>query len=283
LSLAESDLLSNRLAEAKAMFDELRLSEKSDATVRERATFQLIVIALEQRQWEDVTKLGQDFTTAFPQSGSLPYVKYALAEATLANPKATTEQLENLLTNIAALIPQLPTDSAEWAPRLWVLAAEAQFRLKRYDDIAATVADFKQKQAENPLTYQVEEVLGRALKQQARFDEARATLERVVDDEAAFRTETAAKSQFLIAETWFLQEKWKEALLAYQKVYASYAYPEWQSAALLQSGKCDEQMGNLKDAIASYDRMISEFPKSTHLEEARMRLMQAKLKTGTTP
>ncbi|OYW18658.1 MAG: hypothetical protein B7Z55_10215, partial [Planctomycetales bacterium 12-60-4] len=251
LSLAESDLFANRLNDARKSFEELLASPKSDAAVRERAHYQLLVLALEQRRWTDVVNLGTEYRRTFPESPSLGYVDYAAAEAILVDPVVPVERLEPLLTVLSKMTEKLPPDSEAWAPRLWVLAAEAQFRLKRYDDITLTVADLKKQLPESKLVYQAEEVLGRALKQQAKFPEAREALERVIADPAAFRTETAAKSQFLIAETWYLQEKWKEAFLAYQKVYASYAYPDWQAAALLQSGKCDEQLGHTKEAITS--------------------------------
>ncbi|MDZ4684776.1 MAG: tetratricopeptide repeat protein, partial [Planctomycetaceae bacterium] len=110
--------------------------------------------------------------------------------------------------------------------------------------------------------------------------EAREALARVIADPKAYRTETAAKSQFLIAETYFLQEKWQDAFLAYQKVYASYAYPEWQSAALMQSGKCDEQLGHWKEAAATFAQLIQEFPQSPFVEDARKRQQQAKQRAG---
>jgi TolA-binding protein len=128
--------------------------------------------------------------------------------------------------------------------------------------------------------YQVEEVVGRSYKQQANFPEARSAFQRVLADKQAFRTATAAKSQFLIAETYFLEEKWEDAFLAYQKVYASYDLPEWQSMALLQSGKCDEQLKRWKEAAKTYEQMIQEFPKSEHVNEAQQRLEAAKNKAG---
>ena len=280
LSLAESDLIAGRFDAARAAFEQLRTGANSEPAVKERAHFQLLVLALEQRRWSDVQQLSTSFAADFPQSPSVGYARYTAAEAVLADPAASNEQLESVLKQLAELMQSLPADSQAWAPRLWVLAAEAQFRLKRYDDVALTVADLQKKLPQSPLRYQADEVLGRSYKQMAKFDEARKVLEQVLSNEAAFRTETAAKSQFLIAETWFLQEKWKEAFLAYQKVYGSYAFPEWQSAALLQSAKCDEQLGQLKEAIATYDRLIAEFPQSTHVEEARRRLEQAKLKSG---
>src|SRR5581483_8995985 len=106
--------------------------------------------------------------------------------------------------------------------------------------------------------------------------EAREAFERVIADPAAFRTETAAKAQFLIGETCLLEEKWNDAFLAYQKVYASYDFPVWQSEALLQSAKCDEQQGQWTEAAKTYERLLSEFPNSPRGEEAKKRLEAAR-------
>lgn len=279
LSLAESDLIANKLEAAQQSFEQLWKSPKSDDLVRERALYQLVVLALDTRRWSDVLTLTSEFRTAFPQSPSGHYVEYAATEAVLADPQAKPDQLESVLKQLASMT-QAPVTDDPWLPRVWVLAAEAQFRLKRYDEVATTVADLKRKLPEAPLNYQADEILGRTLKQQARFPEAREALERVVAAPAAFRTETAAKSQFLIAETWLLQEKWKDAFLAYQKVYASYAYPEWQAAALLQSGVCDERLGNWKDAAATYQRLLAEFPNSMHVDEARKKLAEVQKRIG---
>jgi TolA-binding protein len=281
LSLAESELIADRREAARAAFESLRADPKSDAGVRERAHYQLLVIALEEARWADVLTLGAEFRQSYPASPTLAYVDYAAAESVLADPKASNERLEQLIPRLQGMMAKLPVDSEGWAPRLWVLSAETLFRLKRYDEVAPLLEDLRTKLPTSTLMYQVEEVLGRCYKQQAKFPEARTALERVLADPAAFGTETAAKSQYLIAETWFLQEKWKEAFLAYQKVYASYKFPEWQAAALLQSGLCDENLKQPADAIQSYDQLITEFPASTHVAEATRRKAMLQSRTGT--
>ena len=61
------------------------------------------------------------------------------------------------------------------------------------------------------------------------------------------------------------------------KVYSSYAtYPDWQAAAMLQAGKCDEQQGQWKDAVQTYEQLIAEFPQSTHVADARKRQEMAR-------
>ncbi|MBS0203388.1 MAG: tetratricopeptide repeat protein [Planctomycetes bacterium] len=277
LSLAESDLLAEKLDAARKTFEELLASDKSDAEVKERSLYQLLVLAVEQQRWADVRQLAERLTTDFPKSRQRWYATYSVAESILANQKATEPELEiarERLTSLRKELENPEVNAFAWYDRVWVLLAELAFRQKKYDELEATVADLRQRPNKSPFLYQAEEVLGRGYKQQAppKFDEARKAFERVVADPIADRTETAAKSQFLIGETLFLQEQWAEAFLAYQKVVANYKFPEWQSAALLQSGKCDEQQQQWKEAAATYRLLIKDYPKSMHTDDARQRL-----------
>ena len=84
----------------------------------------------------------------------------------------------------------------------------------------------------------------------------------------------------MIGETYFFQEKWEAASIAYQKVYSNYKFPEWQAAALLSSGKCDEAQNEWKLAAGSYKLLLKEFPESALAEEARKRLEAAQKRAG---
>jgi TolA-binding protein len=277
LSLAESDLLAERLEPARTALEALVVSERSDAEVKERAQFQLIVLSLDQQKWIEVRERAGKYLADHPAAADRPYVAYCRLEAQLADPLAPSEEVEKVLKELAEQIAApTPATVPAWYPRLWVLQAEGLFRLKKYADIGKTLADFQQKLPQAPLAYQLEEVVGRAYKQQAEWDKAREAFARVIADPAAFRTETAAKSQFLIGETYLLQENWAEAFLAYQKVYASYAFPEWQAEALLQSGKCDEQQGQWAEAAKTYRRLLDEFPNYARSAEAKQRLDEAR-------
>ena len=285
LSLAESDLLAERLDVARKTFEELLASNKSDAEVKERALYQLLVLAVEQQRWADVRQLAERLTTDFPNSRQRWYATYSIAESILANLKATEPELEIARERLNSLRKEHENPDVKsfaWFDRTWVLLAEVAFRQKKYDELEATVTELRAKPNKSAFLYQAEEVLGRGYKQQAppKFDEARKAFERVVSDPVAERTETAAKSQFLIGETLFLQEQWAEAFLAYQKVVANYNFPEWQSAALLQSGKCDEQQQQWKEAAATYRLLIKDYPKSTHADDAKQRLDVVTKKLG---
>ncbi len=285
LSLAESDLIADKLEAARKAFEELVASDKSDSEVKERSLYQLIVLAVEQQRWADVRTLAEQLPTQFPNSVHRWYAAYSVAEAILSNVKAGEPDLEvarQRLTTLRGEKDNAAVNVLPWFDRVWVLLAETNFRQKKYAELEPIVAELRQRPMKSPFLHQAEEVLGRGFKQQAppKFDEARMAFERVVADPAAFRTETAAKSQFLIGETFFLQEKWPEAFIAYQKVFNNYEFPDWQAAALLQSGKCDEQQQQWKEAAATYKLLLEKFPKSMHIDEAKLRLDAATKRLG---
>jgi len=284
LSLAESDLVNDKLESAQQAFEGLLAAEASDADVKERSLYQLIVLAVDQQRWADVGTLSDRLAKSFPESPHLAYARYGLAEAVVNAAKATEAEVAAAKQQLDAVMASAPEKFAKdsFLGRVWVLAAELTNREKRYEDVFKLTEQFKQAHADSIFIYQLEEIVGRSYKQQADFPQARAAFERVIADPLAFRTATAAKSQFLIAETHFLEMKWEEAFLEYQKVYTSYDLPEWQAAALLQSAKCDEQLKQWKEAAATYSQLIEEFPQSEHIPDAQQRLDVARKKANGT-
>jgi outer membrane protein assembly factor BamD (BamD/ComL family) len=281
LNLGESDLLADRLDAAQATFLALLTDPRADPQVQERALYQLVVLNLTRQAWIDVRQHARQFLDRYPDSSARPYVRYALAESLLAPAQAPAADLEAARQQVEQqLAAPAPPDAGEWYPRLYVLLGETHFREKHYAEVEAAARALREKFPQSKVLYQMDELRGRAFKQQAQFEQARAALNQVLADPQAFRTETAAKSQLLIAETYFLEENWKEAFLAYQKVYASYDFPVWRAAALLQSGQCDEKLGQWRDAVNSYQQLISEFPTSEHVAEAQRRLEAAKPRAG---
>jgi cellulose synthase operon protein C len=276
LSLAESELIANRIPTAKSEFEALRDSPQSDGSVKERASYQLLVIAVSEADWPAVLRLAQRFVSDFPASPQRPYAEYCGIEAVLTAPQSASDALAAAQVRVAELVQQpMPAGSESWYPRLWVLQAEAYLRQKKYAEVEQTATEMRSRFAASPLLHQMEEIVGRSLKQQGQLTEARAAFERVLNDSNAYGTETAAKAQFLLGETYFLQEKWQDAFLAYQKVYASYDFPVWKAASLLQAGQCDEQLEQWPDAAKTYRKLITEFPESEHVPEARKRLEAA--------
>ena len=110
------------------------------------------------------------------------------------------------------------------------------------------------------------------LPSQADFAAAREHYARVIRSEHAGKSETAAMAQWMVGESYFHQENYRAALAEYLRVEILYAYPRWQAAALLQAGKCQERLGQWKEAAQTYARLVKVYPKSDVVADAASRL-----------
>ncbi len=131
--------------------------------------------------------------------------------------------------------------------------------------IATDFPDFEQQ-------YEVDYLLGRCLANQADFEGARKAYNRVIRSPTGAKTETAAMAQWMIGETFFHQKNYEAALREYSRLEILYAYPTWQAGALLQAGKCQQLLGERKDAADLYRRIVKDYPDTTFAEQAKQRL-----------
>jgi TolA-binding protein len=90
-------------------------------------------------------------------------------------------------------------------------------------------------------------------------------------------------AQWMIGETYYHQKNYKAALREFLRVEILYAYPAWQAAALLEAGKCHEHLGEWKQAVALYGRLLKDFPNSELTDEAERRLNAAREKVAGSP
>lgn len=107
----------------------------------------------------------------------------------------------------------------------------------------------------------------------ARLDEARDLLAVI-----ARATETAAelrpRAQWLIGETYFLQQKYAAAIDAYRRVDTLDATGQWAALALLQAGKSFEKLARPREAATCYTALLTRFADLPHANHARTRLAQ---------
>ena len=104
-----------------------------------------------------------------------------------------------------------------------------------------------------------------------RFDESRALLEQVVrgsETSPALR----GRAQWLIGESYFLQEEFAQAIQAYRVVEGIDSSGTWTAAALVQAGKSFEQLGRTREAAVCYWNLVNRFGDSVHARVAQNRL-----------
>lgn len=257
LSLAESDLVAGRLDEARRQFVALSDDPKAEDSVRQRSFFQRMQIESEGKRWDELRQVCEAYRAQFPE-GSYRFDarwKHAEADFEAGAYAVALEQLQQLKNER----DDETLRRATWLPQVWLRIAEAQYRLKDQPAVVATLADFNQAHPDSPLQYVASEILGRSLMAQARYPEAREAFERVIQDSHGKSTETAAKSQFMIADTYVHQKNFEAALKEFLKVEILYKFPEWQAPALYQAGVCQEALGQWKEAGRTYDEILKNY------------------------
>jgi cellulose synthase operon protein C len=269
LFLAELDLVDGKSGAAEKVFREVLADPKADQKIREDGLSRLIAVAADKEEWTSVRQLAEKFLTQFANSSNAPLVRLNLSAAQLGLKDPAVA--EKTLTDLKRQFAESASDPPEWAARIWILLAEAEYQQKKYAEVENTVDDLRQRMPKSPVFYQAEEVLGRSYKNQAQWEKAIAAFQRVIDERAGAEDVTAAKSRLMIAECWFLQKKYNQARTDYLKVL-TYNKPEWAAPALFQAGLCAEALKERDDAEKSYRSVIGDYPQTKFAEEAKKRL-----------
>lgn len=272
LSLAESALFAGNVDEAKVGFETLLNDDKTPEAVRERALSLLVSLAAEAGDWKNTESLAQTFVTQYPQGRDRPIVLYQLGESLLHQNQP--EKAVEILSQVEALRDEPVVRSEPWFPRVQILLAEAAFQKKEYDTAVDYLKTVQSLEPQPKYGYLADELLGRIYKNQAKFDEARKAFQAVLDDPNARRTATAARAQYEIAQTYFLQQRWEEARTEAFKVYTLYKFPEWQAPALYMTALSDEALGEKDKAIAAFHDVVNEFPQTEYARQAQDKLKE---------
>jgi TolA-binding protein len=224
-------------------------------------------IAAAQNEWPRTKAPLDRLLAEFPESPIVPLARYLLAEAAYREAdfdraaeafRELAESTQGRGDNWVAMIP---------LRRAQILARNKQWHdaLEMASQIETDFPDFEQQ-------YEVDYVIGRCHASLGNFDDARAAYRRVVKSEEGGKTETAAKAQWMIGETFFHQKNYESALREYLRVEILYAYPTWQAAAVFEAAKCHENLGEPKQAAELYAKVVKSYPDSPLVKDAAQRL-----------
>ncbi len=228
-------------------------------------------VLLERQQWNALDEVMQRLVDQVPDSHLRLAAEYYQIEASFRQENfAETEQ------RCRRLIPSLRDVQQDWVSVVSLRLAQSLASQDKWDEAQAIAADLKRQDVVFAESYEADYLLGRCLARRADFDGARKQYRLVLQAPLASKTETAAMSQWMIGETFFHQKQYAAALREYLRVEILYAYPTWQSAALLQAAKCYEHLGEWSEAVGLYQRLVTEYPNSTFTAEAVKRLPLAK-------
>ncbi len=249
------------------------VAEGSKASPRllQSALYRLARTQAETADWAGASKTLDRLTTDFPDGPFRREARFLRAEVALESGDPATS--ETLLSALASE-PAEPNDPPGFALALRRRRVQALLALKRWKDVVETAEAIKAEAPDDPRNSEVDYARGRALQQLARFDDARAAYQGVVD--ARKGGDLAARAQLMIGETYFHQKDYHEAIRQFLKVDILHDAPSWQAAALLESGKAYEQLDQWSDAVETYERLRAKFPNDPASADAQGRLDAAR-------
>jgi len=268
--LAESTLLAGRPREARSQFLEVVQAQSAEPRAVEQSLYQLQNIAQELSDWPELKRLAGVSRERFPQGAYRYEAEFALAESEFM--QGQFSDAREHFGRLRDLRENQEVSTRPWFPKVFIRLADMDVRDKRYQEAEAVVRQLETWNPECPLMYQAWEVLGRAQKNQAHFPEARRLFQQAITDRHGRKTETAARAQLLLADTYVLEKNYDAALDEYLKVDIGYDFPYWQSASLYHAGTCQESLGDLPGAVKTYTRLVANHPESEFVPKARDRL-----------
>lgn len=233
---------------------------------------------IELADWSAASKTLDRLIGEFPEAAHLREAQFLRAEAALR-----LDQFAEAEAALDALIDGDPSPTDP--PNLVQVARERRLQallgLNRWED-ALEAADQLKTDIDDPAARDpVEFARGRALLGLGRPEEAREAFQAVIDSRKS--GDLAAQAQLMRGETYFHEDRLREALKEFLKVDILYDAPRRQSAALLEAGKVYERLDQWAEAVETYDRLANRFPDDPLAAEAKDRRAAAVAKRGDEP
>jgi TolA-binding protein len=254
------------------------ISDTTSTRILPLAYYRLGRTQIELGDWAGAETTLARLRREFPTSSRNREARMLEAEASLRLEHWTAAE-----SILAALESEPPGkgDPAGFASLVRLRHVQSLLGVKRWSDALVQAEALKRKSpAGDPAIAELDFARGRALLGLGRPDEARAALQAVID--ARKGGDLAAQAHVMRGETYFHQDRFREALGEFLKVDILYDVPRWQAAALLEAGKVYERLAQWSDAIETYERLRERFPDDPRAAEAKGRL-EAVRKHGSAP
>lgn len=246
--------------------------------IRENTLYLEGQLAAAREDWDQARRSFETLVRNHPETPLRLMAEYGIAEATFRQddyPQAG-EQFD-------LLVRQTQGRSEPWLAVVHLRLAQSLCQEKKWDAAFEAASTIEARYPNFEEQYEVDYVIGRCLSTRADFDLARQAYKKVIRSPGGEKTETAAKAQLMIAESYYHQKNYKTALREYLALEILYDYPTWQAAASLQAAKCHEKLGEWKEAVDQYARLRSDYPDTSFAAEAQDRLQVARRRLAAEP
>jgi len=249
------------------------LSKKTESrskTLWEQTLLLKCQLAATNKHWQEIKDLLVQEGENFDEGPRKVRARFWLAEAEfrIGRPSEALALFDRLA--------ELTKESKEtWIAMVPLRRAQLRSHRQQWTQVLKTLEHFDREFSDFPLQYEVDYLRGRAQAGLGEMTLARQNYQRVLGSEAAQGTTTATMAQWMIGETFFHQNDYTRARLAYRKVIDQHTQPEWQARAALQAGKCWELEQNWEKARAVYATALQQWQGSESADQLEARLKWA--------
>ncbi len=221
-------------------------------------------------------KAKSDFEAALvPPTGNLPLetsIRFQLAESLYqlqhwAEAKSHWEWLAQNAESTPGTTPK-----PDWYPVVLLRTAELLALRKEWGKAENLVLRIRNDFPKCNRACEVDYLLARCLVSKADFDAARQVLSSLTQRANSTPDELVARGNWMMGETYLMQHKYSDALVAYRDVLKIPNQDYWSSAALLQIAKCCEAADDEQGAKEAYETIIRQFSNSPFVLTAKERL-----------
>ena len=235
-------------------------------------------ISAHRADWTNTISILRPITEKNPESPVATSAHFWLAEAHFQ-----LKEYDEAIPHLVAVGKAQDREAEPWQAIVLLRLAQIKAIQRSWEEVDQILSRLQDRFRDFERSYEIRYLEGQRLVAAAHFDESRTSFQEAIDDPRGQFTETAAKAQWMIGETYLHQNAAEQALRAYLKVDMLYDYPEWRAAALLQAGKCYERLGKIPNARELYERITTEIPATEYHETAQQRLLQIKAGTPAPP
>lgn len=223
--------------------------------------------AAAEQDWGGVAEWSQRLIDLYPEHRLRWMTQYWRGEADFRQ-----RQYTGAVAKLSEILPRTTNQADSWVAMTHLRLAQSLGHLERWREAFEVAEPAQTRFANFAQAFEFHYLIGRAQATEGRFADARAAYQQVLDSVAAAQSETATMAQWMIGETYMHQEQYALAAEAYHRVETLHRFRQWQAAALLQAGKCYEQLRRPSDAIGVYRQLLRDHADCSLADDARARL-----------
>lgn len=227
-------------------------------------------VAVARGDWDRAEAAFVELIDQFPQTPKRLVAEYYIADAAYLR-----KEYEETARRFEQLSRKIRGRREAWLAIVPLRHAQALAQLDKWSEAHGIASKIEADHPGFEQQFEADYLIGRCKAAQSDLEGARDSYQKVIRSPAGGKTETAAMAQLMIAETYWHQKNYAAAAREYWRVEMRFAYPTWQSLALLQIGKCHEKLGEWKEAAAAYARLLRVYPDTDSAGEASRRLKTA--------